>query len=170
MSEENKPARKRVGADLLIPVVGTLYAGYYVYSVWDFPPEAQRSGFFLAALLVGLCVILFLRTALLHFAGRAEWEFSSLLGPREGRMGRIGFVALIFAYLLVVRHAGFTLTTFAFLFAGSLLGGIGSLRKAAIFAFVTAISGWLFFIVILGTRFPRGPFENLVTMVVATWN
>jgi hypothetical protein len=170
MSDGKSPDRKQVGSDLIIPVAGIAYAIYYVYSVWDFPAQAQRSGLFLASLLVGLCLILFIRIGFQLAQGRLEWEFTALLGPPEGRMRRLGFVALIAAYLLTVRTLGFTLTTFAFLFLGSLLAGLNSVRRAAVFAASAALAGWLFFIVLLGTRFPRGPFEALVAQVVSLWN
>lgn len=169
MSDEKPSDRKQVGSDLIIPVFGIAYAIYYVSSVWSFPAEAQRSGFFLAGLLVFLCLLFFLRVVIQTLRGQVEFEFTALLGPREGRLGRLGFVGLIGAYLLTVKTLGFTLTTFSFLFFGALLAGIGSVRRAASFAAIAAISGWLFFIVLLGTRFPLGPFEALMTQVTLLW-
>ncbi|KPQ15177.1 MAG: hypothetical protein HLUCCO18_12975 [Rhodobacteraceae bacterium HLUCCO18] len=169
MSDDTPSGRRQVGSDLIIPVAGIAYAVYYVYSVWDFPPEAQRSGFFLAGLLVALCLIFFVRIGILAARGRVELEFDALLGPPRGRLGRLGFVALIGAYLLTVGTLGFTLTTFSFLFIGSLLAGLKSIRRAAIFAATASLAGWLFFIVLLGTRFPLGPFEALVNMVTSSW-
>ena len=169
MSDDTTSDRKQVGSDLIIPVFGIAYAIYYVYSVWEFPAEAQRSGLFLAGLLVFLCALFFLRLGLLILRGKAEFEFTVLLGPPNGRMGRLGFVALIAGYLLTVQTLGFTLSTFSFLFLGSLLAGLESVRRAAIFAATAAILGWLFFIVLLGTRFPLGPFEALISQVISLW-
>lgn len=169
MSDENRRSLKRVGADLIIPVTATMYAVYYVASVWDFPPEAQRSGLFLAALLIGLSTLFFIRTAVQLIRGRAEWEFTSVLGPRDGRGRRAAFFGLIIAYLFVVQWGGFTLTTFLFLFFGSMLAGLSPVYKAALFAGLASIGGWLFFIVLLKTRFPHGPFEELVTWVTQLW-
>ncbi len=169
MSDEAPSDRKQVGSDLIIPVLGIAYAIYYVYSVWEFPAEAQRSGFFLAGLLFLLCALFFLRTLLLALRGKAELEFLALLGPPEGRWRRLGFVALIGAYLLTVQTLGFTVSTFSFLFLGSMLGGLKSARRAATFAAIAALAGWLFFIVLLGTRFPLGPFEALMAQVMLLW-
>lgn len=169
MSDETPSDRKQVGSDLIIPVFGIAYAIYYVYSVWEFPAEAQRSGLFLAGLLSFLCALFFLRIAVVALRGKAELEFTALLGPPEGRLRRLGFVALIAAYLLTVRTLGFTLSTFSFLFFGSMLAGLESVRRAAAFAAVAAIAGWLFFIVLLGTRFPLGPFEALMAQVASLW-
>lgn len=169
MRDDNSRPLKRVGADLIIPVLASLYAIYYVASVWDFPPEAQRSGMFLAALLLGLSALFFLRTVVQHFRGSVEWEFASVLGPREGRARRGGFFLLIVGYLFVVEWGGFTLTTFVFLLFGSMLAGLTPLRKAITFAGLAALGGWVFFIVVLGTRFPRGPFEKLVAWGTQQW-
>jgi hypothetical protein len=163
MSAETGKGPKRYGADLVLPVVASVYAVYYVASVWDFPPEAQRSGIALAGLLLTFTTLFFIRTALSVIRERRVFDMSPLLGAPDERMRRLGFVALIFIYLAVARHGGFTLTTFGFLFAGSLMAGVGSVRKAFLFALVSALAGWAFFIALLGTRFPEGPFERLVS-------
>jgi hypothetical protein len=170
MSDKSGRLKKRVGADIIIPVLGALYAVYYVASVWDFPPEAQRSGIFMASLLLFLVFVFFVRTAYELANGKAELDFSVILGPKDGRKNRLAFFGLILGYLLIVRWGGFTLTTFLFLFGGSLLAGLRPVKKALIFAGCASIGGWLFFIVLLKTRFPAGPFETLIKWLTASWN
>jgi hypothetical protein len=169
MRINNSRPIKRAGADLIIPVLASLYAIYYVASVWDFPPEAQRSGLFLAGLLLSLSALFFIRTLVRAMQGRVEWEFSSVLGPREGRGRRGAFFLLIIGYLLIVQWGGFTVTTFLFLLFGSIFAGLSPFRKAAFFAATASLGGWLFFIVILGTRFPQGPFEKFVSWATKSW-
>ena len=165
MSAKRDKGPRRYGADLILPIGASLYAVYYVASVWDFPPEAQRSGIALAGLLLTFTTLFFIRTA--WGALREGWVFdmTPLLGAREDRLKRLGFVAAIFAYLLIAPHGGFTLTTFAFLLAGGLLAGIGSVKRALVFAAVAALGGWAFFIALLGAKFPEGPFERLIAGV-----
>jgi hypothetical protein len=170
MSDQDPRPRQPVGADLIIPVGASLYAVYYMWSVWDFPAEAQRSGTFLAGLLLFFCGLYFLRVTTSALRAGARLDFSVILGPDEGRSRRLAFFVLILAYLVVVRWGGFTLTTFLFLFSASLVAGLRPWAKALLFAGTSAIAGWLFFIVMLGTRFPRGPFERLVTEVVRLWS
>jgi hypothetical protein len=170
MSDPSGRPKKQVGADTIIPILGALYAVYYVASVWDFPPEAQRSGIFMASLLLILVFLFFVRTAYEFATGKAELDFSALLGPKDGRKSRLAFFGLILGYLVIVPWGGFTLTTFLFLLGGSLLAGLRPFKKALIFAGCAAISGWLFFIVLLNTRFPVGPFETFVNWLAASWN
>lgn len=169
MNSEDDNVKRGLGADLVIPVAASLYAIYYVGSVWNFPPEAQRSGVALAALLLVLALAFFIRVARQAMSG-AQFDFGPLLGPREGRLPRLSFVLLTVLYIPIVAYGGFTLTTFGFLLAGSLLAGLRPLSRALAFAALAALGGWLFFIVLLGTRFPVGPFEALVHVVVTSWN
>jgi hypothetical protein len=170
MSEHPQRQKHRVGGDLIIPVAASLYAIYYVASVWTFPPEAQRSGMFLAGLLLFFSSLYFLRVIVATTRHGARMDFDSVLGSKEGRKERLAFFALILAYLPFVRWGGFTLTTFLFLLIGSWLAGLRPVRKAIVFAAAASLAGWLFFIVLLGTRFPRGPFEHLVSELVRLWN
>ena len=162
MGDNGDQGVKHAGADLVIPVAGFAYAIYYVWSVWDFPLQAQISGMMLAGLLVILATIFFARTAISFARGRARMDFSPLLGPKDGRLGRLGFIVLILLYVPVVPYGGFVVTTFAFILAGCVMAGLRPVRRASVFAAIAALGGWLFFIVILGTRFPPGPFEKLV--------
>lgn len=166
---ESPKAGPRFGADLILPVVASLYAIYYVASVWDFPPEAQLSGMVLAALLLALTTLFFLRTIVQVVRTRARFDLSPVLGPRSDRGQRLLFIALTVIYPFVVSTGGFVLTTFGFVLAGSLLAGLRPLGRAALFAAAAALGGWLFFIVLLGTRFPEGPFERLVA-AVTSWS
>lgn len=170
MKSDPRKSPQRFGADLLLPVAASLYAIYYVASVWSFPPEAQRSGFFLAGLLLCLTTVFFVRTAIGALRGGWRFDISPLLGPYQGRGARLAFVALILVYLAVVRFGGFTLTTFGFILASSLVAGLRPARRAVVFAAACALGGWLFFIVLLGTRFPEGPFEHLVHVLASSWS
>lgn len=164
MSEPTPEKRRAVGADLIIPVAASLYAVYYVYSIWDFPQQAQYSGFMLAGLLLVLTGLFFVRIRLGVGRGLYSLKVSGLLGPAESRNRRLAFFGLIIVYMLIVEWTGFTLTTFLFLAASLAVLGIRPIRRVLVFAGVAALSGWFFFIVLLGTRFPRGPFEELVAL------
>lgn len=154
--------------ELIIPVTGSLYAVYYIVSVWNFPFQAQLSGVVLAGLFLFFALLFFLRTFGQIVTNRFDWRMAGLLGPTQEHRARAGFLVLVFGYLYLVPWGGFTLTTFVFLLVGSYLSGLRPWSKALIFAAVGAIGGWVFFILILGTRFPQGPFEQLVT-VVQSW-
>lgn len=170
MDQNDKGITRRFGADLILPVAASLYALYYVGSVWHFPPEAQLSGLFLAGLLLTLSALFFIRTALSALRERWVFDMSPVLGPADGRRGRLLFVLLVFAYPFLAPYLGFTLGTFTVMTLGSWLNGLRPVRKAVLFGAVGGLAGWLFFIVLLGTRFPAGPFERLMAWVMASWS
>ncbi|WP_299842601.1 tripartite tricarboxylate transporter TctB family protein [uncultured Jannaschia sp.] len=72
---------------------------------------------------------------------------------------------LMLGTLVVVPWLGFTLTTFAFLSVSFLVLGVRPVSRALAVAGTGALTGWLFFIVLLDTNFPEGPFERLVQAV-----
>lgn len=155
--------RRPVGADLILPICAVAYAIYYVYSVREFPFEAQISGLLLAGLLGLLSALYFLRVAIGVARRRYSLAAGAWLGPRASILPRFVFMLLIVAYILAVPWLGFTLTTFAFLAASFLVLGARPIGRAIAVAALAALGGWLFFIMLLGTRFPTGPFEWAVS-------
>ena len=169
MDENQKGVTRRFGADLILPVVDSLYAIYYVASVWDFPAEAQQSGLFLAGMLLLFSALFFVRTAIQAYRDSWTFDLSPVLGPVDGRRGRLIFVLMILAYPFLAPHLGFTLGTLLLMGLGAWVNGLRPVRRAVTFGLGGALAGWLFFIVVLGTRFPEGPFERLVGWVIASW-
>jgi hypothetical protein len=165
MATEEKGKAKPVGADLILPLMGSAYAIYYIWSVHDFPFEAQVSGFALATLLCALVLIFLVRTGLGLAAGRYTLGLGDFFGPVESRTQRGLFLLLIVANILAAPYLGFTLTTFFFLFLSFWVVGVRPLRRAFVVAACSALAGWVFFIEILHSRFPPGPFERLVQAI-----
>lgn len=163
--EEAGNGRKPIGADLILPLMGAAYAVYYVYSVHDYPFEAQVSGFALASLLCGLVLIFLARTGYGLWSGRFSWGFGNFFGPEESRARRGIFFLLIVANVLAAPYLGFTLTTFLFLFLSFCAVGVRPVSRALLVAACAALSGWLFFIELLNSHFPPGPFERLVQAI-----
>lgn len=153
-------SRRPIGADLIIPVTAAAYAIYYVWSVRDFPFEAQFSGLALAGLVALFTLIYFARLVQGFAQGRYSLGFGRFLGPQEGRSGRLAFVGLIIGYIVVVPYLGFTLTTFTFLASAFLANGARPVWRPIALAAAASFLGWLFFILLLDTRFPQGPFER----------
>src|SRR5690606_36509398 len=83
------------------------------------------------------------------------------IGPR-----RIVFAGLIPLSIITVPWGGFTLNTFVFLVAGFVLMGVRPLSRVLVAAASAAVAGCLFFVVLLGARFPDGPFELLMSKLI----
>src|SRR3546814_17492987 len=92
--EDKRHYRKGIGADLILPLMAAAYAVYYLYTVADFPWEAQMMGTFIAIaiwLLVGLMVV---RTALKVWRGAATLSATGLTRPQSKLLLRSACIGL----------------------------------------------------------------------------
>lgn len=163
----HKRPKRSAGAELVIPVVGTLFALYYFSTIWDSPWTAQVSAFFIGCVLILTSAIVTIKIIKALRRGETTLNFERLVEPRSYLPKRLGLFALTIGYVIVIQFAGFTLTTFAFLFcAMALLNDRKNLRFIAILSLIMAISGWALFIYAFEVHFPAGPFELLMKKVL----
>ncbi len=155
--------QKTVGGDLLIPVAAVVFTAYYFISIIDAPWTAQVSTVFIGSVLILLVGVFLARTILSVRAGEARWGIGNLPNPTALIPKRLALLALTVAYIIALPWGGFTLTTFAFLYAAMLLLGGAKVRRKALWASLAfCLSGYLLFVVAFQTRFPLGPFEQLM--------
>jgi len=165
--QPEKPARRAVGGDLIIPLAAVAFTAYYVSTIIDSPWEAQANVFFVGSILVALVAILLVRLARAVLRGEADLGIGRLIEPRAVVPKRLALFGLALGYMVVIPWLGFTLTTFAFLAGAMLLLNEGQNKRLAFgLAALLALVGWLLFIIVFDTRFPAGPFERLVGLVL----
>ena len=162
-SGRQKPEPRVIGGELIIPVAALALTIYYFTTIIDVPWSAQVSAFFIGAILILLIMVFFTRTVLALRRGEISLRIGEILEPVSFIPRRIALAALTIGYIVFIGWGGFTLTTFVFLALATLVLNEGR-RKGLIFtlAAVFAIGGWLLFIVAFDTRFPTGPFEQLM--------
>lgn len=159
---QGQTKKRSAGGDLVIPVMAAGYALYYISTVWDYPMEAQINGLFLGIVSCVLVALILLRTGLQYTRGEVDFSMGRLTAPLAMVPARIGFLALTVAYVAVIPWLGFTLTTFFYLLGCLLLLGVRSRKALVLMPTLSAIGGYIFFIAMLDTRFPKGPFERLL--------
>ena len=107
-----------------------------------------------------LFLILSVRSVL---KGAADWHIGYLLSPTSFLPRRLALIGLTLGYIVIIQWLGFTLTTFAFLCAAMLLLGRGRAKRLILgFGLAFSLGGYLLFVVAFETRFPEGPFEQLM--------
>ncbi|HEY9536194.1 MAG TPA: tripartite tricarboxylate transporter TctB family protein [Kiloniellaceae bacterium] len=164
--EDKRHYRKGIGADLILPLMAAAYAVYYLYTVADFPWEAQMMGTFIAIaiwLLVGLMVV---RTALKVWRGDATLRATGLTRPQSKLLLRSAFIGLTALSILLMPWLGFTLAVMLFLLSGMLLLGVRKVKPLVIIPLAAGSVGYLLFIAALDTRLPYGPVEMLLQWLV----
>lgn len=161
------PERRPIGGELILPVGGLLFTLYYFSTIIDSPWTAQVSAFFIGAILIALVLAFIAKVAALVMRGEATLGFGGLFNQADLASGRLWLFAATLGYIVLIPWAGFTLTTFAFLFAGTMVLDKG--RRAgfkAALAAVFSLGGYLLFILAFETRFPKGPFEQFMQAVL----
>ncbi|MCZ6609948.1 MAG: hypothetical protein O7A66_08085 [Alphaproteobacteria bacterium] len=161
--EQEKPERKSLGGDLVLPIGAFIFTLYYFYTIIDVPRIAQVSAFFVGTILIFLLILLAIRIGKEVKAGTADLRLGRLVEPRSFIPKRLALFALTLGFIFFVEWLGFTLTVFAFLSLAMLLLSGGKKKGLAFsIAAILAFGGYLLFIVAFNTRFPAGPFEQLM--------
>ena len=185
----DKPEKMAIGGELIIPVAGLLFTLYYFSTIINSPWTAQVSAFFVGAVLIFLIAIFFIKSALAVKRGEANLRMDSLLSPRSLVPKRLALAVkrgeanlrmdsllsprslvpkrlALLGLIVLVEWGGFTLTVFAFLtLAMLLLTGGRNKRFIVLLCAGLALGGYLLFILAFDTRFPDGPFEQLMEQV-----
>jgi hypothetical protein len=160
--EQTHRHRKGIGADLILPLMAAGYAAYYVYTITDFPWEAQVNGTFIAAVIWLLVAIMLVRTAVRLRRGEATLRATGITRPQAKLLERGLFVALTGLDILLMPWLGFTLTVMLFLLSSMWLLGVRGMRPLVVIPLAAGVVGYVFFIVALDTRLPKGPAEWLL--------
>ncbi len=162
-NETEKPERKSLGGELILPIGAFIFTLYYFYTIIDVPRIAQISAFFVGTILIFLLILLGIRIGREVKAGTADLRLGRLVEPRSFIPKRLALLSLTLGFIYFVEWLGFTLTVFVFLSLAMLLLSGGKKKGLAFsIAGILALGGYLLFIVAFKTRFPAGPFEQLM--------
>lgn len=166
-ADADRPRKRALGAELVIPVAALLFTLYYFYTIVDAPWTAQASAFFIGTILIVLVLIFIALTFRWVAKGEGDWSFHTLFEPHNYVRMRLALFALTVGYIAVISYLGFTITTFLFLFLAMLLLHRGRRAKLSLVLSTTlSIGGYLLFIVAFDTSFPAGPFENMMNGIL----
>lgn len=155
--------KKHIGGELVIPVAALLFTLYYFWTIIDVPWTAQVSAFFVGTILIALIGIFVVKSVRALQSGEADLGMGRLVEPVSYIPKRVALFALTIGFIFSVQHLGFTITAFLFLsLAMMLLSGGRRKRLIIALAAVLALAGWALFIWAFETRFPAGPFENMM--------
>ena len=165
---ESEPRTKRhAGGELVIPIAALVFTIYYFVTIIDVPWTAQVSALFVGSILIVLIGVFMVKTAKAVRAGEADLGMQTLIQPTAFIPKRLILLAATLGFILFVEHLGFTITAFLFLSSAMLVLGNG--QKKGLIVTVSAVlslAGWALFIWAFETRFPAGPFENLMKSIL----
>ncbi len=163
MQQGDEDKKRSLGGELIIPVAAIVFSLYYFSTIVDSPWTAQVSAFFVGAVLIALSTAFVVRCAVEVRRGQADLGLGGLFSRADLTSGRLALLVVTLGYILFIEWAGFTITTFVFLFVGMLALNRGrSVGLISGLAAIMALGGYLLFILAFDTRFPRGPFETFM--------
>lgn len=155
-------AKRKLGGELVIPIVAVIFTTYYFSTLWNSPWTAQVSAFLVGGVLLAVCA-LFIKVVLMLRSGEGTLSFANLVNIEDVRTGRVFLIAFTVGYCLVIEPLGFTLATFLFLLLSMLaLARFNNALTIFIVSTVMALGSLAVFIWAFDTRFPRGWFEGLM--------
>ena len=163
MSDNQSGNPKNILPDLIIPTMALIFAIYYLTTITEVPWIAQASAVLVSGLLLAAILAFAIRTIVRLKAGTEIIKFSGFISDQRIFAKRIGLLVLTTGYVWSIEFLGFTVCTLAFLFLSIiLLSSPKNWRRAAAVALCCSLIGYLVFIIMFETRFPKGPFEHFV--------
>jgi hypothetical protein len=159
---QNRRKKQAIGDELVIPIIALAFAIYYISTIWDLTWEAQINGILIGTVLILLICIFFIKKAVQRSHGGISFRFEEFGSLDSLQWRKIGLLLLAVGYVFFIQWLGFTLTTVLFLAATMALLGVRSLKLLLGISVLLSGLGYIFFIVLLDTRFPLGPFERLM--------
>lgn len=158
-------APKPAGQELIIPALALAFTGYYFWTVQELAWEAKANGIVIGAVLLVLVALLAVRLAWRVAQGQASLRIS-LGGDAETDRLRLALLGLIAAFILVLPFLGTVISLTLLLAAAMWLCGARHVPSVVGVAIITPLLVWATLIVGLGTRFPHGPFERGMAMLL----
>jgi hypothetical protein len=163
MRQHGKP--RAAGQELIIPALALGFTLYYFWTVRELTWEAKANGIVIGAILLVLIGVLLVRIAVQRAGGAISLRVSLGGDPATDRL-RLGLLGLAAGFILVLPLLGTTIALALMLLAGMwMLGGRHWPTLIGV-AVVTAVLNWFALIVLLGTRFPAGPFERAMAALL----
>jgi hypothetical protein len=154
---------RNVLPDLIIPGLALIFAVYYLTTITEVPWIAQASAVLVSGLLLFSIFAFAVRTAYRLNAGTELISWRGLIPDRDLLLKRLTLLCLTIAYVWFLEDLGFTLSTFFFLMlAIMLLSSASHWKKAVAIALAASVIGYIVFIFVFETRFPKGPIERTI--------
>lgn len=151
-----------MGADLIIPLLGSLLAGYYLLSTAELDWEAKSAGLFVGTVLLTLCAIQFARIIGAAVSGRGTLGLGGLVADTQHNRRRLALIVLVSLFIATISWTGTTLGLWLLLIASMLVMGVRSPVRLLAVATITSAVVYGVLILLLNSRLPRGFIEKLI--------
>lgn len=160
--EQQRSSPPPVGQELIIPALAVGFTSYYFWTVQELAWEAKANGIVIGAILVALVALLAVRIGM-RVARRQATLRVTLGGEWQVDRVRLQLMGITVAFLVILPLLGTSLALALMLFAAMWVLGARHWPTLIGVSLVTPLLVWGTLMVGLGTRFPAGPFEHLMS-------
>ncbi|MFT8246944.1 tripartite tricarboxylate transporter TctB family protein [Roseomonas sp. BN140053] len=161
MTPDDRGSRP-IAQELIIPGLALGFCAYFFWTVQELSWEAKANGLVIGSVLVVLVGAFLLRILLRLRSGRADLRFRLPGSENNNHRTRLALVGFSATFLLLLPWLGTTLSLALLLLACMWLLGAPSWKAMIGVAVGAPLVVYALMIVALGTRFPLGPFEQLM--------
>jgi len=155
--------RPALGADLIIPGLGSGLAAYYLITTADLDLEAKSAGLFVGLTLLALCAIQFMRIIIRIVRGDGTLGFGEMFANTRYNRQRLILILLVALFIATIGWTGTTLGLFLLLTFSMLVMGVREPGMLFAVAFTTSAVVYVLLIYLLNTRLPHGVIEKAMT-------
>ena len=160
--DNGRPQRASLGADLIIPMIGSALAAYYLLTTAELDWEAKSAGLFVGTVLLALCAVQFVRTIIALARGTGTLGLGELVANTRHNRQRLALIVLVALFIATISWTGTTLGLFCLIIAAMLVMGVREPARLLGVAFCTSAVVYFMLIYLLDTRLPRGVIEKAI--------
>ena len=160
------PEKPALGADLVIPLIGSSLAIYYLLQTAELDWEAKSAGLFVGTVLLALCAIQLVRTMVAVIRGQGSLGLGELIANTRHNRQRLALLLLVALFIATITWTGTTLGLFLLLIASMWVMGVREPGKLIGVAFCTSAVVYIMLIYLLDTRLPRGIVEKSIAAAI----
>lgn len=151
-----------LGGDLIVPVLAIALTVYYLLSTADLQWEARSVGVLVGWTLLALCAVQIARTIHRWSRRRLPGGFGGLFANDQRNRQRVGLLALCGLFVVTLPWTGITLGLFLVMAGLMVVLGVRRPAEALGIAGATAATVFVLFVLLLNSRLPRGPLDQLL--------
>ena len=155
------------GADLVIPVMAVALALYFIGSTTDLNREARLTGWGIGIVLIALCAVQFALMAFRLKRGAITLRLGEIVANTQHNRRRLALVAGLVLFIATIGWIGTTPGLFLTVMGGLWVMGVRRPAQLLGIAGGTAATVFVVFILLLGSRLPRGPVEHVLLSLLA---
>ncbi len=158
--------RPSIGADLVIPVLASALASYYLISTAELDWEAKSAGLFVGTVVLAMCGFQILRILVSAIRGQGSLGFGDLIANTVHNRQRLALIALVALFIATIGWTGTTLGLFLLLLCSLWVMDVRKPSQLLGISFCTSAVVYGLLIYLLNTRLPRGVIEKLIAGLI----